>query len=168
MNFAHTPTSAVDADTLGQIDALGIRYIRALDAKDMGGWADCFADPGSYICTSRENEEQNLPLALMMDNSRARIADRVKYVKEVWAGTFEDYNTRHFLQRVACAAGDGRVFLVESNFMLAYTTARGHSDLLVAGVYHDEVEITAQGARFRLRRAVLDTITTPRYLVYPV
>lgn len=153
---------------VAQVDALQHRYVRALDRRDLAGWAECFGEKGSYICLPRENEEQGLALAIMMDDSRARILDRVSYITKVWAGTFEDYTTRHFVQRLECARTEGGLVTVESNFMVAYTTARGRSEILVAGVYYDEIEIGAPGALFRSKRAVLDTVTTPRYLVYPV
>jgi 3-phenylpropionate/cinnamic acid dioxygenase small subunit len=158
----------IDAQTLVSIDALQQRYARALDTRDMAGWAGCFGENGSYICIPRENIEQGLPVALMMDDSLARIHDRVTYIAKVWAGTFEDYQTRHFMQRIDCAPrGDGLV-TVESNFMVAYTTTRGRSEILVAGTYEDAIELGQADARFRSKKAVLDTATTPRYLVYPV
>ena len=158
----------VDTKKLAALDALQLRYIRALDARDMEGWAACFGADGGYVCIPAENEEQGFELAIMMDDTRDRILDRVTYVNEVWSGTFEDYTTRHFVQRLDCAEnGDGLV-TAESNFMVAYTTARGASELLVAGIYRDEFEFGSDGAAFRSKTAVLDTVTTPRYLVYPV
>jgi anthranilate 1,2-dioxygenase small subunit len=120
------------------------------------------------VCTTRENEEQGLPVAMMLDDSRARIADRVKYVTRVWAGTFEEYRTRHFVQRLHCAGKGPSLYEVESQFMVAYTTARGQSELLVVGVYLDEVIVAGGRAKFRARKAVLDTVVIPRYLVYPI
>lgn len=156
-------------DPTARIDALQLRYLRALDRFDMDGWLDCFvAEAGSYVCTTRENEEQNLPLALMMDDCRARLNDRAKFVTEVWSGTFEEYTTRHFVQRLDYTETEPDHYAVESNFMVAYTSDRRHSEILTAGVYLDEVAIDAEGARFRSKKAILDTVTTPRYLVYPV
>lgn len=134
----------------------------------MPGWASCFGEAGSYVCIARENEEQNLPLALMMDDNTDRIKDRVNYVTQVWAGTFEDYSTRHFVQRIECRKNGAALIAVESNFMITYTAGNGQSETLVAGVYLDEVIVTTHGAAFRSKRAVLDTVVTPRYLVYPV
>ncbi len=157
-----------DALVLARLDALQLRYARALDAGDMRGWADCFAGEASYVCISRENIEQGLPVALMMDDTRARIEDRIKAVKEVWAGTFEDYRTRHFVQRLAGApAAPGR-WSMESNFMVAYTTAQGDARLLTVGTYLDEVVLEGNEAKLASRKAVLDTNVIPRYLVYPV
>jgi 3-phenylpropionate/cinnamic acid dioxygenase small subunit len=145
-----------------------MKYLAALDRHDLDGWLACFADEASYICITRENSEAGLPVALMLDDCRARLKDRVKFVNEVWSGTFEDYTTRHFVQRFECARADGGGLTVLSNFMVSYTNRRGGSEILVTGVYEDTVELNGSGALFRAKRAVLDTVTTPRYLVYPV
>ena len=159
----------VSHDIIVAIDALQVAYARSLDRFDMAAWLRCFEDDaGSYVCTIRENEEQDLPLALMMDDSPARLADRARFIDEVWAGTFEEYATRHFIQRLDCIETAPDRYMVESNFMVAYTTARRNSEILCAGLYLDDIAINAVGARFSSKKAVLDTITTPRYLVYPV
>jgi hypothetical protein len=49
-----------------------------------------------------------------------------------------------------------------------FTTARGDSELLVVGTYVDKVMVRGGVARFKSKRAILDTTVTPRYLVYPV
>jgi len=153
---------------LDQIDALQLEYLRALDRRDMAAWERCFGETASYVCTTAESEDQGLPVALMLDDSRQRIADRVGYVTKIWAGTFEDYRTRHFVQRLSCSARPGPRLDVESQFLVAYTTTRGQSELLATGVYRDEIVIDSAGARFVSKKAVLDTAITPRYLVYPI
>jgi 3-phenylpropionate/cinnamic acid dioxygenase small subunit len=160
--------SAIGRDLLSAIDELQIRYISALDRRDLEAWLACFAPEASYICTPRENEEQGLPLALMMDDCYERLRDRVSYITQVWAGTFEDYWTRHFIQRLACAPAEPEGYTVLTNFSVVYTTDSGRSEILVAGCYDDRVIVGPDGARFRAKKAVLDTSITPRYLVYPV
>ncbi|MEJ1968633.1 MAG: aromatic-ring-hydroxylating dioxygenase subunit beta [Rhizomicrobium sp.] len=161
--------SPVSPAVLARIDALQVRYIRALDLRDMAAWAASFeGGDASYICIARENEEQGLPLAIMLDDNQNRISDRVQYVTKIWAGTFEDYTTRHFVQRTAEARRADGLFEVETNFLVAYTTTRGQSEVLVSGNYKDVVQVGEAGATFRSKRAVLDTAVLPRYLVYPV
>jgi 3-phenylpropionate/cinnamic acid dioxygenase small subunit len=160
--------SVVKSDILNEIDALQIEYLRALDRRDWNGWLGCFDSEGSYICISKENVEQSLPLALMMDDCYARLQDRVTFITEVWAGTFEDYSTKHFVQRLECTETGPRQYAVASNFMLLYTARSGKSELLAAGEYKDDVILGPDGPRFRNKQAVLDTVTVPRYLVYPV
>jgi anthranilate 1,2-dioxygenase small subunit len=150
-------------------DELQSRYAAALDNRDMSAWLDCFATEASYLCTHRESEEQGLPLALMMDDCAQRLRDRVKFITEVWAGTFEDYWTRHFAQRIAHRIREDGICEVTSNFSVFYTTSVGLSAVLAVGRYEDEVLVTDDGkAKFRSRRAIIDTSTLPRYLVYPL
>jgi hypothetical protein len=52
--------------------------------------------------------------------------------------------------------------------MILYTARTGKSELLVAGEYQDNVRFGPDGPRFKSKKAVLDTVTMPRYLVYPV
>jgi len=158
----------IDPAILARIDALQMKYLAALDRHDLNAWLDCFAAEAGYACITRENHDAGLPVALMLDDTRARLKDRVKFINEVWSGTFEDYATRHFVQRLECKQGaDGRLDVL-TNFMVSYTNKRGGSDILVTGVYEDEIELGGEGARFTSKRAILDTVTTPRYLVYPV
>ncbi|TAL75615.1 MAG: aromatic-ring-hydroxylating dioxygenase subunit beta [Burkholderiaceae bacterium] len=150
------------------LNELQLSYMKSLDDQSMRGWLDCFAEQASYICTTRENVEQNLPIALMMDDTRARIEDRGRAVEKVWAGTFEDYRTRHFIQNLKYVeVSEGR-WAAESNFMVTCTTTRGDIRLLAAGVYMDEIVLVGASAKFSSRKAVLDASTTPRYLVYPI
>ncbi|MET0988046.1 MAG: aromatic-ring-hydroxylating dioxygenase subunit beta [Steroidobacteraceae bacterium] len=158
-----------ERNVIERVDALQLEYLRALDRRDMGAWAECFGDPASYTCTTSENEEQGLPLALMLDDSRERIADRVNYVTRVWAGTFEDYRMRHFVQRLTCVEQGPSVVAVETQFLVAYTTTRGQSEVLATGIYLDTIALSTKGgAKFRSKKAVLDTAVMPRYLVYPL
>jgi 3-phenylpropionate/cinnamic acid dioxygenase small subunit len=157
-----------DPAVLAQVDALQMQYLAALDRRDMKAWLDCFADQASYVCITRENHDAKLPVALMLDDCRERLRDRVNFVDEVWSGTFEDYTTRHFVQRFEATPGSDGGINVLSNFMVSYTNRRGGSEILVTGVYEDEVATGGNAPRFRAKRAILDTVTTPRYLVYPV
>lgn len=149
------------------VDDLQLRYTRALDRKDMQAWLACFSADGGYICTTAENEAQNLPVAIMMDDRYARLVDRVKFIEKVWAGTFEDYSTRHLVQR-ANVERDGALIRVESNFIVSFSAEGGPTHLLAAGVYRDEIEIEDDRALFRRKTAVIDSSVTPRYLVYPI
>ncbi|MBN9427630.1 MAG: nuclear transport factor 2 family protein [Burkholderiales bacterium] len=158
-----------EQELIVRIDALQLRYIDALDSKNMDAWVQCFDAAGaSYVCIALENVQAELPLAIMMDDRIERIRDRAKFVTEVWAGTFEDYSTRHFVQRLTVQPNGNGLVNARSNFMVAYTTAQGRSELLATGRYLDEIAVGNAGTVIRSRRAVLDTVTTPRYLVYPI
>lgn len=162
------PSAEVSRELLDQIDALQVDYLRSLDRKQLEAWVDCFAAEASYICIARENEDQGLPIAVMMDDCRERLNDRVKFINEVWQGTFEDYATRHFVQRTHAAAAGPSIYEVRSNFLVAYTNEGGRTEILAAGEYKDIVLLENGRAKFSEKRAILDTTVSPRYLVYPI
>ncbi len=159
----------MDATTLAALDELQSQYIVAMDAQDMQAWKACFsaAPETSYICVSAENDKRGLGIALMYDDCRARIEDRVSIVTKVWAGTYQAYRTRHFVQRVRCRdAGTGRVEAT-SNFLITMTPEGGVPTLLTSGVYRDVIELRGGQAVLRDRRAVYDADALPRYVVFP-
>ncbi|WP_290897387.1 aromatic-ring-hydroxylating dioxygenase subunit beta [Hoeflea sp.] len=165
---------SVVADTTLEavLDRLLLADADALDSKDMQRWLSNYAEEeeASYYCRSAENTENGLELGFMFDDRRARLEDRVTYVNEIWAGTFQDYRTRHFVQRISHERIDARTVAVHSNFAVFMTPQdTGITKILATGRYDDTVRLSAGGgARILSRRAELDNSVLPRYLVYPV
>ena len=162
-------SSLVQADILARLDDLQNRYIVALDGKKIPDWAATFSErpDASYICRSAENESRGLPVALMADDCRARILDRITFITKIWKGTFQDYRTRHFTQRVSCEKVSDATFHVRSNFSIEYTFDPHGSKNLATGVYEDVVVIEGGEMRFLSKRAIYDTTVLPQYIVYP-
>lgn len=161
----------MNLDALNAIDDLQRRYIDALDSKNMPAWLACFAEvpEASYICTSLESVERNLSIALMLDDCRARLQDRVTYITEIWKGTFQDYRTRHFFERLQARLLPDGVIAMRSNVTVMYTPEdTGQSEVLAAGIYEDRVRMVDGVALFLSKSIVLDTRVLPRYLVYPL
>ena len=161
----------VSAEIESRIDRLQAGYITALDGKNMQAWYETFADhaQSSYTCISAENVDAGLPVAFILDDNRARLADRVFFVNKVWAGTFQDYLTRHFMQRLSCTEVEQGRYAVKTNFTVMYTPEElGDSRVLACGRYEDEIVAEGAELKFVSKRAVLDTIVLPRYIVYPV
>lgn len=161
--------SEIKMDYLRRIDELQLRYIDALDAKRMPSWLETFAADGEYICNTAESEEAGWQTALIMDDCHGRLEDRVKFVDKVWAGTFHDYQTRHFVQRIECKLAENGLYLVRSNFSISFTRSdTGRTDILAAGVYRDIVDASGEHAVFRSKKALIDAPMLPHYIVYPL
>jgi 3-phenylpropionate/cinnamic acid dioxygenase small subunit len=168
-------TPLPDTGVLALIDDLQIRYIRALDEKSLTDWVATFCDAkqASYICTSADSVGAGLPVALMMDDCHARLEDRVTFINKVWAGTFQDYRTRHFVQRVLCSPrAENGLYEVRTNFHITYTSEEsgesGDTHILASGLYEDSVLVADGTARFMSKKAITDNATMPRYVVYPL
>lgn len=154
---------------LSKVDDLQNRYIAALDNKDMPSWLATFSqrNDASYYCKSAENEAMGWPICLMLDDCRARLKDRIIFVTQIWKGTFQDYRTRHFTQRLSCEQDSDTTFRLRSNFSIEYTFDPNPSKNLAAGVYEDVVVIEEGEPRFLSKRAIYDTTVLPQYIVYP-
>jgi anthranilate 1,2-dioxygenase small subunit len=148
------------------IDALQNEYVLALDEKNWDGWLNAFTADGQYLAVAADDAAAGRPLALMMDDCYERLQDRVSYITRVW--TYEEYQTRHFVQRLKTTPAGGNEYDVISNFSIFFTSEAGESNILAVGKYEDRVLVAPEGARFRKKRAVIDSFLLPRYLVYPL
>lgn len=161
--------SALSLEQLRGLDDLQSRYIDALDRKRMGDWLDTFGPDGSYVCKTLESEQAGWRVALILDDRRGRLEDRVKFVDKIWAGTFQDYQTRHFVHRCECRMDVGERYLIRSNFSVAFTRVdTGQTGILATGTYQDIVEMSEGRLLFSSKRAIIDAPILPHYIVYPL
>lgn len=155
------------------VTRLNERYLAALDGKDMLGWLACFANDGAYFVQGADNAVAGLPLCLMFDDCYERLQDRVTFVKDIWPGAFEDYQTRHFVQPLSlepCDTADD-LYSSQMNVQILSSDQRGRTSIFVTGTYVDIVridDVATLTATFKERRVLLDTFTTPGVVVYPL
>lgn len=158
-------------DEHDRLDELQSRYITALDSKKMQSWLDTFVDDpaASYICTARSDFENGLQVAMMLDDCRDRLIDRCTFITQVWAGTFQDYRTRHFVQRVETNRLENGNIAMSSNFSVVFSPDdTGLPQQLAVGTYEDIIMIDGNNCRFLSRIAMTDNTVLPRYLVFPL
>lgn len=152
------------------IGSLVNEYVRAVDGRQLENWINLFDEDCSYSVVTRENYDQGLPLALILDDSKDRVKDRVTYITTVWAGHYNDYYPRHIVSNVnvAPSTSSDEEFDVTANFAVYITEAEGFSRLLAVGEYLDIVKVTDDVAKFKEKKVILDTGVLPRYFVYPL
>jgi 3-phenylpropionate/cinnamic acid dioxygenase small subunit len=162
-------TSTLSGDLLEAAGSLQRAYVHTLDSLDIQAWPGYFASDPAYAVTTRENVERGLDLALVLDDSRERIHDRVVYITKVWDGHYNQYWPRHVMGPPFVIGGDGEELELETP-LAVYITEPGEigSRLLAVGVYRDVVTLQDGEAKFRSRQVVLDTSVLPRYFVYPL
>jgi len=161
----------MDPHVLAQIDDLQVRYATALDDRDMQRWLETFLEvpEASYICTNAEAKKAGHRTAMMLDDCYARIQDRVTFITKIWVGTFQDYQTRHVVQRLQVKLEDDGCYRVRSSFLCSYTPEEtGRTSLLASGIYEDVVVVKPDGARFLSRTAIFDANVLSHYLIYPL
>ncbi|MGH7905646.1 MAG: aromatic-ring-hydroxylating dioxygenase subunit beta [Candidatus Binataceae bacterium] len=151
---------------LDLIDDLQRRYLKALDDKNLEAWLALFDSDGQYFLIPADNEASGLPVALMFDDCHERLADRVTYITKVW--TFDDYQTRHFVQRLSAEELGGDLIGVESNVSVFMADAEGDAKMLAIGRYLDRVRVKGETALFQSKRLIIDNFRLPSNIVYPL
>lgn len=145
---------------------LMVDYAYAIDDGRLSEWPTFFTDPCLYRITTRQNEEQGMPLSIMLCDSQAMLYDRVEAVEK--ANVFEPHYYRHILSdsRRLPAAGDG--LRLETSFICVRTMLDGRQGLFAAGVYRDHVVSDGGRCRFRSRAVILDSSQVDTLLAIPL
>ncbi len=172
------PTDVLESEARrhAALDLL-VRYVRVVDdPRRIEEWPGLFADQAEYIVITRENYERGLPIAVIRDDTKDRILDRVTIIREFWGagGRAEDrhYNDvvpRHVVGPVWVEpAGAGEV-RVGANFAI-YQTVQVDSTprLFAVGEYRDAVEVAGPIARFKSKTVILDTPVLQDVFIYPL
>src|SRR5436190_7808736 len=89
----------------GDARRLMVDYAYAIDDGRLSEWPTFFTDPCLYRITTRQNEEQGLPLSIMLCDNRAMLYDRVEAVEK--ANVFEPHYYRHILSDSRRVPGGG-------------------------------------------------------------
>src|SRR5205823_983151 len=110
------------------------------------------AEEASYRVVPRENVERGLGIAHVLDDSRARIADRVTYIEKVWAEHYDDYYPRHLVSTIRLEASDGsdgEIAAAANVAVFVTAMSNGCTTQLAVGEYRDRIVFPNGIARFR-------------------
>ena len=81
-----------------EIEDLYADYAACLDEGELERWPDFFVESGVYRVVSRENYDQDLPLATMLCEGRGMLRDRVHSIRET--SMFAPRYLRHLVSAV--------------------------------------------------------------------
>jgi anthranilate 1,2-dioxygenase small subunit len=90
-------------------------YAYTIDEGPLSAWPTFFTDPCLYRITTRMNEQQNMPLSIMLCDNQAMLYDRVEAVEK--ANIFEPHFYRHILSDSRVLAADAHSIKIETSFL---------------------------------------------------
>lgn len=153
------------------------RYVRIVDdPRRIEEWPELFGDAAEYIVITRENHERGLPIAVIRDDTKDRILDRVTIIREFWGagGRAEDrhYNDawpRHIVGPVWVEFAESGEARLGANFAVYQTfQVDAAPRLLAVGEYQDVVEFSGITPKFKAKKVILDTSVLQDVFVYPL
>ena len=149
-----------------EMQALQDRYIATIDNDRLEDWPSLFVEDCLYEIMPRENEDAGFPAPLMRCEGAAMLRDRVLSLRH--ANIFEQPAYRHMVSAFEVAQVDAETVAMSSNYLVVNTTQEGSSAVYQAGRYLDRVVRTAEGWRFKEKRAIYDTLRVQTLLAYPI
>jgi len=149
-----------------EVEAFYADYAAALDDTELERWPDFFTEDCLYKLVPRENWERNLPVALMLCESRAMLRDRVTAVRNT--AVFAPRTLRHFITQFRIAEETPERLRVSANYMVLQTRVDDLTRIQNAGRYLDLIIRTETGLHFNEKCCVFESVLVPNSLIYPV
>jgi 3-phenylpropionate/cinnamic acid dioxygenase small subunit len=148
-----------------EIQDLYDAYAEALDDGELERWPALFTEKCRYEALPRENFERDLPLAVILCESRGMLEDRVAALRRT--SMYAPRSVRHLTSHIR-ASQDGDAIRVRANYVVLQTRVDALTEILSAGRYVDLVVRDAGQLRFREKRVIFDSVLVPNSLVYPL
>jgi 3-phenylpropionate/cinnamic acid dioxygenase small subunit len=141
-------------------------YTYVLDEGPLADWPAFFTETCLYRITTRQNEERNMPLSIMLCDNHAMLYDRVEAVEK--ANIFEPHYYRHVLSDSRLLRTTADSIVMETSFICVRTMLDGRMCLFAAGKYVDEIVIEGNRRLFRAKTVVLDSSQIDTLIAKPL
>jgi anthranilate 1,2-dioxygenase small subunit len=141
-------------------------YTYVLDEGPLADWPTLFTESCLYRITTRQNEERNMPLSIMLCDNRAMLYDRVEAVEK--ANIFEPHYYRHVLSDSRPLRSTADSIWTETSFICVRTMLDGRMSLFAAGKYVDEIVVEGDLWLFRSKTVVLDSSQVDTLIAKPL
>ena len=146
--------------------ALLVAYTYVLDEGPLSDWPTLFTPTCLYRITTRQNEERNMPLSIMLCDNHAMLYDRVEAVEK--ANIYEPHYYRHILSDSRTLRTTADSLWMETSFICVRTMLDGRTTLFAAGKYVDEVVADKSNWLFRSKTIVLDSSQVDTLIAKPL
>jgi anthranilate 1,2-dioxygenase small subunit len=159
-------TPSTEQPTLAQGRQLLAAYTYVLDEGPLADWPTFFTETCLYRITTRQNEERNMPLSIMLCDNHAMLYDRVEAVEK--ANIFEPHYYRHVLSDSRMLRATSDSVWMETSFICVRTMLDGRMTLFAAGKYVDEIVAEAGRCLFQSKTVVLDASQVDTLIAKPL
>ena len=158
---------AVDTDVRAQLVDLLSDYVHALDDGDIDRWPHFFTEEAIYHVSTRENQDEGLPIGIIRCVGRGMMLDRVKAFHT--ANIYEPHSYNHVIGQPIISAGvEADTFVSRCNFQIVRIMQNGRMDLFATGKYCDVLTFEDGSPRIRRRDVVLDSRNVDILMVVPL
>lgn len=164
----NAPQSPIPARSLTRIavEELLNDYVQCIDEDDLENWPNFFTESCLYKVIPRENADQDLPIAVMMCDSRGMLADRITALR--YANIYTPHFYRHLVSNVRILEESDGVIRAQSNYAVFQTLLDGETRVYNVGKYLDVIVATDEGLKFKEKQVIFDTYRVQTLMVTPI
>lgn len=148
------------------IEEFNYAYAETLDAMDVDGWVEYFAEDAFYHVIARDNAESGLPLGLIYCEGKAMMKDRAYALlnTEMFAPRYLHLS----ITNTRALAIDGDEIRAAANYTLIETLVEEPSRVQQVGKYRDV--FVREGGKLLLKERICtyDSVMIDNCLVFPV
>ena len=149
-----------------EIEDLYAAYAECLDDGELERWPDFFTDECLYKIIPRENFERDLPLAVMMCESKRMLQDRVEALRRT--SVYAPRALRHLLSGIHIKGHEDGIIRVQASYAVLQTLTDEDTRVFNAGKYLDRLVRDGDGLKFKEKLCVFDSVVVPGSLIYPL
>src|SRR5262249_35377541 len=149
-----------------EVEELYYDYVECLDDEELERWPEFFVEECLYKIIPRENFERNLPLALMLCESKGMLKDRITAVRET--SVYAQRTLRHLLSNIRIKGSDNGQLRVQANYAVLETLPDEETHVFNAGKYIDLLVREDGRLKFKEKLCVFDSVLVPGSLIYPI
>ncbi len=149
-----------------EINQLLAEYGLLLDEDRLEEWTELFTEDANYKVITRENQQLNLPVAVIWCDNQKMILDRIHSYRHV-----NEHNLhwdRHVIGPARIKSISSSVWQVQASYSLFQTNLEGRSILFSVGQYNFKIIQENQALKIQFLEVVSDTGSFETLLATPI
>jgi anthranilate 1,2-dioxygenase small subunit len=136
------------------------------DAGRYDEWLTLFAPDCAYYVRPRENDEQDLPAALIFCDSRKMLEDRIQALRI--ASKYNMHSDRHIIGLPRIVGRTSNELFIEAPFAVYQTEQEGDTRLFATGLYRDRLRQDGDALKFSEKLVLVDSFAIQSLLATPL
>lgn len=141
-------------------------HTQAICDNELEKWPELYTEDCRYRLISRVNYERDLPICVILAESRGALIDRITAVRNtlVYAPRY----VTHLVTNVCIVKAEEKQLHTRSQFAVYFTQTDGNPRLQLVGRSFDRIDISNPQWLFAARDVVFDNELIPGSIVHPI
>ena len=149
-----------------ELEELYADYVDCLDGERYEDWPAFFTEQCLYRIVPRENQENNLPIAVVHCESRGYLLDRVQAIRKT--AVFVPRYVRRLVSNIRIIGWKDNLLEVRARYAAFETMRDDLTRVFSVGEHRDRIEAVDGRLLFREKLVVFDSELVPNSLIHPL